>query len=519
MNLSHNSRVYLVASTHEPQKLIEQCARISYQSSNTENDPKVTADFIRGLICKGHESPLEHASATFFIEGVSRACSHQIVRHRLCVTGDTVLMSFVPKKNYPHKEWTVRELYDWQSDRIRKSRVGLISTRSVDESTGLIVRNGIRRIVKTGVSDTVRITTLSGRVVTLTPDHPVYTPSGYIDAGKLKPGDEIYSNGVDALSDRAWLYEMYITKNNTLRELADLLGVCVATVQKPLRRFGIRKPRWMQKNRKPGYGKKGATTEEGRKRLREMHLGSKNKMWVGDSVRPGGARRRGRLLLKSTGNTVCEGCGVDNKKLETHHIDKNIRNNERANLRHLCSVCHHCWHHPAGMAVFKDEVVSVSPSGMQEVFDIEMKAEPHNFVGNGIVLHNCSFSQRSQRYTSEDDFVTNIPDSVLYGDNGNFHEKWVKLMGSVNDLYKEFVSSGVPKEDARLILPEACQTSLYATANFREWRHFLELRLSKHAQWEIRAVAEEILDHLLRIAPDCFFDFVPVKKGLGHDNA
>ena len=125
-----------------------------------------------------------------------------------------------------------------------------------------------------------------------------------------------------------------------------------------------------------------------------------------------------------------------------------------------------------------------------------------------IVRHRlASFSQKSQRYTSEDDFVTNIPDSVLYGDNGNFHEKWVKLMGSVNDLYKEFVSNGVPKEDARLILPEACQTSMYMTANFREWRHFLQLRLDKHAQWEIRAVAREILRQLCVDGMyDCFAD-------------
>lgn len=76
-------KVTLVSMTPEPQKLIEVCARISYDSKNEPFDPKVNSEFIRKLVKNGHESPLEHASATFLIEGVSRACSHQIVRHRL----------------------------------------------------------------------------------------------------------------------------------------------------------------------------------------------------------------------------------------------------------------------------------------------------------------------------------------------------------------------------------------------------------------------------------------------------
>lgn len=75
--------VALIANTPEPQRLIETCARISYESQNYPFDPEVNSKFIRKLIENGHESPLEHASATFLIDGISRTCSHQIVRHRL----------------------------------------------------------------------------------------------------------------------------------------------------------------------------------------------------------------------------------------------------------------------------------------------------------------------------------------------------------------------------------------------------------------------------------------------------
>jgi thymidylate synthase (FAD) len=46
-------------------------------------DHKKQADFVRKVLESGHDSPIEHASFTFAVEGISRACSHQIVRHRL----------------------------------------------------------------------------------------------------------------------------------------------------------------------------------------------------------------------------------------------------------------------------------------------------------------------------------------------------------------------------------------------------------------------------------------------------
>ena len=76
-------RVTLVSHTPDPQRLIETCARISYESKNEPFDPKVNSEFIRKLIRNNHTYPLEHASATFLIEGISRTCSHQIVRHRI----------------------------------------------------------------------------------------------------------------------------------------------------------------------------------------------------------------------------------------------------------------------------------------------------------------------------------------------------------------------------------------------------------------------------------------------------
>ena len=71
----------LVAGRGSPQEdIIEFAARVCYRSTARMGH---SPDFIAARIREGHEDIIEHAQATFFIEGISRACSHQLVRHRI----------------------------------------------------------------------------------------------------------------------------------------------------------------------------------------------------------------------------------------------------------------------------------------------------------------------------------------------------------------------------------------------------------------------------------------------------
>jgi len=83
-------------------------------------------------------------------------------------------------------------------------------------------------------------------------------------------------------------------------------------------------------------------------------------------------------------------------------------------------------------------------------------------------------------------------------------------MNIVRETYKKLRDLKIPKEDARFVLPNATTTEIVVTANLREWRHIVELRGSKHAQWEIRRMTIEILKILKREAPTVFEDFVIV---------
>lgn len=74
--------VELIAITPDPEKVIEQAGRTCYLSFDRIEEDSDTA-FIKRLLKMGHESPLEHACATFRVRNCSRAMTHQLVRHRL----------------------------------------------------------------------------------------------------------------------------------------------------------------------------------------------------------------------------------------------------------------------------------------------------------------------------------------------------------------------------------------------------------------------------------------------------
>ncbi|MBR6985530.1 MAG: FAD-dependent thymidylate synthase [Ruminococcus sp.] len=81
-------KVMLIAHTPEPEKIVATAAKLCYSSSDISSlkeglTEEKTRSFIEMLASIGHESVFEHVSFTFGIEGISRACSHQLVRHRI----------------------------------------------------------------------------------------------------------------------------------------------------------------------------------------------------------------------------------------------------------------------------------------------------------------------------------------------------------------------------------------------------------------------------------------------------
>ena len=81
-------KVELITYTPEPEKVVATAAKLCYSSSDIEGlknnlNEETIGNFITNLASIGHESPFEHISFTFGIEGVSRSLTHQLVRHRI----------------------------------------------------------------------------------------------------------------------------------------------------------------------------------------------------------------------------------------------------------------------------------------------------------------------------------------------------------------------------------------------------------------------------------------------------
>jgi thymidylate synthase (FAD) len=80
-------------------------------------------------------------------------------------------------------------------------------------------------------------------------------------------------------------------------------------------------------------------------------------------------------------------------------------------------------------------------------------------------------------------------------------EQAVQDLGRV---YHELLEAGIPAEDARYLLPNACETKIVVTMNARELRHFFQLRCCNRAQWEIHDLADRMLALVVKIAPALF---------------
>lgn len=122
-----------------------------------------------------------------------------------------------------------------------------------------------------------------------------------------------------------------------------------------------------------------------------------------------------------------------------------------------------------------------------------------------LVRHRlASYSQRSQRYVTEDGFPHIIPQAItnakFNGDDRAYKAYW-RAISEAWAQYNLLLDLGIPREDARFVLPNACCTEIVMTMNFRELRHFLKLRLAKNAQWEISSLSYKILKILHEYVP------------------
>lgn len=126
-------------------------------------------------------------------------------------------------------------------------------------------------------------------------------------------------------------------------------------------------------------------------------------------------------------------------------------------------------------------------------------------VTHELVRHRiASYAMRSQRYVNESVPTFVVPNEIA--SNNEARILFEQAMQNAWFAYKKLQEYGLKNEIARYVLPNAAESVICTTINFRALRNFFKLRLSKRAQPEIRELANLMLDKAIDIAPSCFED-------------
>lgn len=177
----------------------------------------------------------------------------------------------------------------------------------------------------------------------------------------------------------------------------------------------------------------------------------------------------------------------------------------------------------AGRTCYKSED-KITPTSAQ-MFSLKMREHGHHAmiehavasfrivtdrgITHEIVRHRmASFAQESTRYCnySADKFDKQCSFIQPPDLSEEQLQIWTEFCLRAEADYFKMLDSGCSPQIARSVLPNSLKTEIVMMANFREWRHFVQLRASKAAHPQIRPIAKDILDKLFHLAPNVFGD-------------
>jgi thymidylate synthase (FAD) len=438
--------------------------------------------------------------------------------------------------------------------RLRRMRV-----RVLDESNGEFRHGHICDVFDKGVQPVYRLTLEDGKQLSLTENHRLLSSSGWAtlrEAVGLKGDMEtafmtrechVMVNGGPAHHDPAWLAARR-SEGLSVQQIADQAGCSYHTVRKWLKRHDLtfdpsERGHEAWNKGKSGYRTNLRHTDEHLAAIRRARSGPASNFWRG-----GIASDRATIAAWTTSQApkvhhhfdyTCQSCSVRGGTLHAHHIApvwlEPARGRELSNLISVCEDCHRAIHRTRAtelsfMRRFADRegptedvelpvrrgfkltahavrVIAIRYVGMRQTYDLGIEGPWHNFVANGLVVHN-SFNEFSMRYAkATDDFYVPEPEDVRtqVGKPGAYtfeqvspelaeeaREELETVYRDAYAAYARLVEKGVARELARSVIPVGAYTQFYWTVNARALMNFVSLRNAEFAQLEIRRYAEAV---------------------------
>jgi thymidylate synthase (FAD) len=466
--------------------------------------------------------------------------------------------------------------------RSARSRIRRMRLRVLNEETNEFESGRIVEVVNSGLQPVYRLTLADGKQLEATENHKLLTSTGWKtlrEAVSLEGSGEyaqmtrackLVINGLPLWQDQEWM-KARRSDGLSVQQIADAAGCSYHTVRAWLRKHDLQfgdhersfKPGHVpwNKNHK-GYRLNPRWTPGQIEAIRKARSGPRSKFWRGGlcpdraNIARWTTEQAPRVHYRY--NYTCQKCGNRGGKLIAHHavpvwVDRSLARAVE-NLISVCVECHKRIHRTQEtelafarefaptvhkLEILEDppsrkgcrltghpvDVVAVEYIGVRQTYDLCVEGPWHNFVANGIVVHN-SFNEESGRYHKlSGDFYVPSPHAVRtqVGKPGAYSfepldddlaaETIATFRRVYDQLYGEYralVEKGVAKELARSLLPFGIYTQFYWTLNARSLMNFLSLRNSSEAQYEIRVYAqavEQLFADKMPVTHRCFEDF------------
>lgn len=483
---------------------------------------------------RGHYGPLEHPQIVFNVGWFPHSTMQQIRTHRVgvsfdvqCLAGDTEV-TFVKASGMLRKV-TIAELYDlWTNGekairerkvkgrngeapgpyrRDCKRRLKAMSLRVLNEETGQFETSHLRDVMCSGLQPVYRMTFEDGRTLDCTTNHRLLTTEGWQTMGEavglettpdggiasITRHCSVLANGIVAAGkglyrDKSWLVHQ-IELGRSAKEIADLAECSETAVRDWANRLGL------QLNRSSTQFQKGHSPWN-----HDPDAAYHDKQWLDESL----AYEFDNLV------SLCKGC---HEYIHHNHLEAEFA----VGLQPITEPKN--WQSkpkPEGrkLRAHALKVIRVEYLGLQMTYDLEVEDPWHNFVANGLVVHN-SFRYTGQRILDVVDGKRDVEEVFYLRPLGFYTDRQGKkyeytLDARQQDLdwcleasrrYKTRIDQGFAEEHARGLIPFDIRQHWVMSANVRSVMHLLDLRWKADAQLEAQKMCEAIWPHFAAWVP------------------